>query len=164
VANAIRSQVIAVDRDQPITNMRTMEEIVSDSLAPRRFTTVLLNAFAAVAFFLSTVGLYGVMSYSVAQRIPEISIRMALGAQKRRILSTILGDGMRLALIGLGVGLAGSLALSRLLKGFLFVVSPTDAGVFAGVSIALTLVLLLASYFPARRAAKVNPMMALRIE
>jgi putative ABC transport system permease protein len=133
VANAIRSQVIAVDHDQPITNMRTMEEIVSDSLAPRRFTTVLLNAFAAVAFFLSTVGLYGVMSYSVAQRIPEISIRMALGAQKRRILSAILGDGMRLALIGLAFGLAGSLALSRLLKGLLFAVSPTDANVFAGV-------------------------------
>jgi putative ABC transport system permease protein len=160
VRNAINSADAAL---QPV-GFRTMEELVSESVAQPRFYTVLLGAFALLALLLSAVGIYGVIAYSVAQRTHEIGVRMALGAKGFDVLRLILRQGMTLALTGAGIGLLGAWAVTRLMAGLLFEISATDPMTFAGVASLLIAVALLACYIPARRAMKVDPMVALRYE
>ncbi len=164
LAGPVRGQVLSLDKDQPIGNVMSLEQLLAESVAPRRFSMLLLGLFAAVAMILAAVGIYGVMSYSVAQRTREIGIRMALGAQAADVLRMVVGQGMVLAVIGLGVGLATALAVTRVMSSLLFEVSATDPLTFAGVSILLAVAALLACYIPARRATKVEPVVALRYE
>lgn len=162
--SAVRTAVAAVDPGQPIHNVMTMEQRLANTTTSRRLNTVLLGGFAAVALLLAVVGIYGVMSYAVTQRRREIGVRMALGAQKRDVLGLILHGGLRLTLLGVVIGLAGALALTRYLSSQLYSVKATDPFTFAGVSLILLLVALLACWLPARRAARVDPMVALRSE
>jgi putative ABC transport system permease protein len=164
LAGLVRQAVREVNREAPVSKVRTMMEVLADSTAQRRFDTILMTLFAAVALIMAAVGIYGVMSYAVTQRTQEVGIRMALGAQPRDVLKLILKNGMVLALIGVGIGLPGAFALTRLLTGLLFGVSPTDAKTFLAVSSGLILITLLACYIPARRATKVDPLVALRYE
>jgi putative ABC transport system permease protein len=163
LAGSIREQVVAVDKDEPVA-LTTMDQIFSDSVGGQRFNMMLLNIFAAVALVLSVLGVFGVINYSVAQRTKEIGIRIALGASRRDIFRLVVGEGMAVALVGVGAGLAGAYALTRLIAGLLFGVSPTDPITFLAVSVLQAGVALLASYIPARRAMKVDPMIALRYE
>jgi putative ABC transport system permease protein len=164
LAQPVTGSIHTVDRNLPVYLVRPMEQILSESLGARRFSTLLLGILAAMALILSTVGIYGVISYTVSQRTREIGIRVALGAQRRDILQVTLGQGLRLILIGVAVGLAAACALTRLLAGLLFSTSATDPFTFVGVTLLLTGVALLACYIPARRAMKVDPMEALRYE
>ena len=159
-----RAKVREIDRDVPISNVNTMEQLVSQSVAQRRFGMFLVGIFAALALVLAVVGIYGVVSYSVTQRTNEIGVRMALGASASDVLKMVLKHGMTLALIGVGIGLAGAFAMTRLMAAMLFDVRPTDIATFAIVSVGLILVALLACYVPARRAMKVDPLVALRYE
>jgi len=159
-----RAKVRELDRDVPISNVNTMEELVAQSVAQRRFGMFLLGAFAVLALLLAAIGIYGVVSYSVTQRTQEIGVRMALGASAADVLKLVLRNGMSLALIGVGLGLAGAFALTRLMSRLLFEVTPTDVTTFALVSVGLIAVALLACYLPARRAMKVDPLEALRYE
>jgi putative ABC transport system permease protein len=161
---AIRSQILSVDRDQPVSDIMTMEQRVAKSVESRRFVMVLLGAFSALALGLAAVGIYGVMSYLVTQRTQEIGVRMALGAQTRDVLKLVVGKGMALAVIGTAIGLVASLALTRLIRSLLFEVTPTDWLTFVIGSGVLLVVALLACYIPARRATKVDPLIALRYE
>ncbi len=161
---AIRRALDALNGQIVMYGVDTMDAIISRSLAARRFSMMLLGVFAALALVLASIGLYGVISYLVGQRTHEIGIRLALGAQKRDILQLILGQGTRMALIGVGVGLAGSLALMRLMSTFLYGVSASDPLTFAAVAGLLILVALAACYLPARRAMRVDQMEALRYE
>ncbi|HEV2835018.1 MAG TPA: ABC transporter permease [Pyrinomonadaceae bacterium] len=161
---AVRAEVKAFDPKQIIWRTQTLEDLLGTSVAPRRFNMLLLGIFAAVALVLAAVGLYGVMSYSVSWRTHEIGIRMALGAKRADVLRLVVRQGMTLTLIGLGLGLIGALALSRVLIGLLYGVSPTDPLTFAGVSIVLLAVALFACLIPARRATHVDPIVALRTE
>jgi putative ABC transport system permease protein len=161
---AIRDQVWSVDKDIPIPNIRTMNQLLSTSVAKPRFNMLLLGIFAAIALVLSAVGVYGVMSYSVVQRTHEIGIRMALGAAKPDVLKLVVGQGLKLLLIGIGLGLLAALALTRVLTTMLFGVEPTDPTTFALISVLLTIVALTACIIPARRATKVDPIVALRYE
>jgi len=164
VASAARNVVQTLDPQQPLSDVRTLDDLVGDSIARQRFNTLLLAVFAIVALLLSSMGIYGVMSYSVVQRTNEIGIRMALGAQVSDVLKLIFKAGMLNALIGVGIGLAASFALSRVMTKLLFGVTPTDALTFATVPVALIIAALLACYIPARRATKVDPVVALRYE
>jgi putative ABC transport system permease protein len=164
MVNAIRREVLAVDKDQAVFNVTTLEQLRGNSIVIRKFFMVLLLVFAALALVLAAVGIYGVMSYVASQRTYEIGIRMALGAQTRDVLKLIIGNGMALAVIGVGAGLAGAFVLTRLLSGLLFGISATDAMTFVSVSAGLILVALLACYIPARRATKIDPLVALRYE
>jgi putative ABC transport system permease protein len=161
---ALRSTVLSIDPNQPIANISTMEKIVSDNIAQPRLNMILMGLFGALALILAAVGIYGLLSYSVTQRRQEIGIRMALGAQISDVLKLVLSSGMALVLIGELIGLVGALALTRLMKGMLFGVTPTDTLTFVTVFVVLTAVGLVACYLPARRAAKVDPLEALRYE
>jgi putative ABC transport system permease protein len=160
----VRGVIRSVDRDQPIGNVRTMDNIVSESVAPRRLTMLIAGLLAALALLLAMVGLYGVISYSVAQRSHEFGIRMALGAERADILKLVVGQGSKLVLAGVGMGILGALALTRFVSSLLYGVRPTDTPTFLAVTLVLIGVALLASYIPARRATKVDPLVALRYE
>jgi putative ABC transport system permease protein len=164
LVGAIRREILAVDKDQAVFNVTTLEELIGDSILIRKFFMLLLLVFAALALTLAAVGIYGVMSYVASQRTYEIGIRMALGAQTRDVLKLIIGNGMALTFIGVAAGLAGAFALTRLMAGLLFGVSATDTITFLIVSVGLTLVALLACYIPARRATRIDPLVALRYE
>jgi putative ABC transport system permease protein len=164
VSNDAQRAIWAVDRDQASTNIHTAEEALSNSLAEPRLYTVLLGVFAALALSLAAVGIYGVMSYTVTERTREIGVRMALGAQAGSVLKLVIGEGMTLALIGVAIGSGAAVALTRLVSGLLFGVSATDPMTFVVIASLLSVVALLACCIPARRAAKVDPMVALRRE
>ncbi|HEY7182294.1 MAG TPA: FtsX-like permease family protein, partial [Blastocatellia bacterium] len=164
LAGPARQVIHALDPDVPVHNVATMRQLVSTSTAQRRFTLLLIAAFAAVALLMAAIGLYGVMAYSVTQRRQEIGIRVALGAQRADVLRLVVGQGLRLVALGLALGLMTALALTRLMKKLLFEISATDPATFAGVALLLALAALLACYIPARRATKVDPMIALRCE
>ncbi|HKG58790.1 MAG TPA: ABC transporter permease [Pyrinomonadaceae bacterium] len=164
MAATVRKTVWEIDKDQPVSNIQTMEEILADSIARQRFSMLLLAIFAAVALVLAGVGIYGVMSYSVAQRTHEIGIRMALGAQTGAVLKLAVGYGMKLVLAGLVIGLIAAFALTRVMSTLLFGVTATDPATFTLISLLLIAVAALASYVPARRATRVNPIIALRYE
>jgi predicted permease len=160
----VRREIAAVDKGTPVYDVRTMDDIVSGSMSRSRFDTALFGIFGLLALLMVVAGIYAVISYSVAQRTHEIGIRMALGARKGDVLRMVVGQGIRLALIGVAIGLAGAVALTRFLSSLVYGVKPTDPLTFIAVPLVLVAVALLACYFPARRAAKVDPMVALRHE
>ena len=162
--SALRSAVAEIDKNQPLVNVRTMEDSMATSVAQPRFRTWLLALFALLALLLSTIGIYGVMSYSVTQRLYEIGIRIALGAQPIQVFRLVTGEGLRLALLGVAIGFAASLALTRVLRSFLYDVSALDPITYLSVAGILIAVGILASYLPARRATKVDPLTALHYE
>jgi len=164
LTSAVTGAVHNVDPDEPLVGVVTMESIVDQSLGQQRLNVVLLATFAGLALLLSAIGIYGVQSYAVRQRVREIGIRIALGAQRSDIFRLVLGHGMKLALIGICIGLAASLGLTHLMASQLYGLSATDPLTFAGVALALALVALLACYVPARRGSRMDPMVALRHE
>jgi len=163
-AAAARAAVAAVDRDQPVTAMNTMEEVLATSTAQRRFSVFLLGVFSTIAMALAAVGLYGAIAYSVAERTAEMGIRLALGATAGDILRMIVGHGLTLALAGLATGAVAALALTRLMSGLLFQVSAADPASFGASALLFAAIAALASYLPARRATRVDPTEALRCE
>jgi putative ABC transport system permease protein len=164
LVGALRGAVRSIDADQPVSGVLTMQQIVDNNLGNRRFTMSLLVIFAATALLLASLGIYGVMAWTVRQRTQEIGIRLALGASLTNVFQTVFSQGLRLVVAGLVLGIAGALALTRVLASFLYEVSSTDILTFASVSVVLTAVAFLAIYVPARRATKVDPMVALRYE
>ena len=164
VTTAVREAVHAIDPDQPISNVMTMDENLSGVLVTERFSAILMSILAAAGLLLAALGLYGVMAYSVSQRTAEIGLRVALGAQRADVLQLILGQGVRLTLLGVAIGLIFAWALTRLLVNLLFGVSATDPATFVSISLLLLSIALLACLLPARRALAVDPMVALRYE
>jgi len=164
VAAGIRQTVRSVDKDLPVTDVESFPEAVGASVAQERFRTLLMSSFSGIALILAAVGIFGVISYSASQRTHEIGIRIALGAQQRNVLRLILGQGTKLALLGLGAGAAAALPLTHLMAGLLYGVSATDPLTFGAVGIVLLGVAVTACYIPARRAMRVDPMVALRHE
>jgi putative ABC transport system permease protein len=164
LAPAVREAIAEIDKTQPIYDMQPLDQLVAKSLGQRRFTLTLMLLFGVIALVLSAIGIYGVMAFAVTQRTQEIGIRMALGARAIDVLKMVVGSGMFLALIGVAVGLIGAFALTRLMASLLFGVSPTDLVTFGLVTTGLLIVALLACYIPARRATKVDPLVALRYE
>jgi putative ABC transport system permease protein len=164
LVEAVRGEVRALDKDLPLADAQTLETIAATAVAGRRFTLWLVGLFALAAMALAAIGIYSVLSYLVAQRTHEIGLRMALGAQLGDVLKLVVRQGMTLVLTGLAVGITAAIALTRLIKGLLFEVKATDPLAFAMAAALLALVALLACYIPARRATKVDPMVALRYE
>jgi putative ABC transport system permease protein len=164
LANAVRSEVRSIDPMIPVTNVQTVQEVVASAQSRPRFLTLLLVLFSTVALVIATVGIYGVISFSVARRSKEFALRMALGAQQRDVLGLVMKQGALLTLLGIAVGVLGAFALTRLMASLLFGVRPTDALTFISVSALLATVALCASFIPAQRATKVDPMQALRHE
>jgi predicted permease len=164
LAPAVRSIVSAVDPSQPVSNVRTVDDILQDELVQQRLGMVLLGVFAGLALLLAAIGIYGVISYGVSQRTQEIGVRMALGATRPKVVLMVIGDAMALSCIGIGLGIGGSFGLTRLMAGLLFGVSATDPVTFASVPAIVAIVTLLASYLPGRRATQVEPIAALRYE
>jgi ABC-type antimicrobial peptide transport system permease subunit len=164
LASAGKQQIRELDPDLPLYNVRTMSQRVDESLARRRFSMLLLAVFACLAFVLAIIGVYGVMAYLVSQGTREIGIRIALGATPGGILGLVLRKGMILALSGVAIGLAGAFAFTRLMRSLLFGVDATDPFTFVAISLSLTLVALLASYIPAQRASRIDPVVSLRYE
>jgi putative ABC transport system permease protein len=156
--------LLKVDPSLPLTNVRSLEQIVERSLAQQRFNSTLLSLFAVIGALLAGVGVYGVMSYVVTQRTHEIGVRVALGARAGDVLKLIVGKGLALALAGVAIGLGASFALTRLMKDFLFGVEPADPLTFGVIALLLIVVALVACHLPARRATKVDPMIALKYE
>jgi len=164
IAAAVRQEIKALDPDLALADVKSLEQLVYESVAEPRYRTTLLGLFAAVALLLATIGLFGVLAYAVTQRTREIGIRMALGAQAKDVLRLVIGHGIKLALIGVLIGLGAALGLARLMKTLLFEVSPADPLTFCAIPLLLTLVALAACWIPARRATKVDPMTALRCD
>jgi putative ABC transport system permease protein len=164
LAPAIRRLVAELEKDQVIRTIEPMEATLSEMLAPRRFVMILLGIFAGLALALATVGVYGLLQYSTARQTRDIGIRMALGARRTDVLRAVLRQGFKLILIGVLAGIAGAVALTRVLSSLLYDVTPTDPVTLALVSCVLMVVAVLASYLPARRAARIDPMAALRYE
>jgi len=164
LASAVRAQVAALNKDQPVFNVRSMEQILGQSLAPRRFSMLLLAVFAVAALALASLGIYGLVSYAVAQRTREIGVRMALGARSGDVLRLVMGQGMKLALAGVALGLVASVALTRTIKSLLFGVSTIDPVTFAALPLLVMLIGMLACWIPARRATRVDPLIALKYE
>jgi len=164
LAGSVREVIKQMDKEQYVGAVQPMTKLVAESVARRRFNALLTGLFAVVALLLASVGIFGVLNYTVAQRTQEIGLRVALGAQTRDVLRLVLGQGVRLILFGLALGLAASFALTRVLAGMLYGVTPTDPLTFVAVSFLLASVALLACYIPARRATKVDPLVALRYE
>jgi len=160
---AVREQVRALDKDQAVSAVRSMGDLVEEQVGQRHLPVILLGSFAGVALLLALIGIYGVIAYSVAQRTREMGIRRALGAQHGDILRLVVVQGFRLAVAGVAVGLAGAYGLTRLMESVLFHVSATDPATFVAVALVFLLVALAASYIPARRATHIDPMAALRI-
>jgi putative ABC transport system permease protein len=163
LTSAVRAQITAVDRDEPVTNIRTVDELMDGSRAQPRFTMQLLGIFSATAFLLAAIGIYGVLAYSVAQRRRELGIRVALGAGRGDILGLVVRKGLTLAIAGIAIGLAAALFLSKLISSMLFEVGERDPATFVIAPLVFLAVALLASYVPARRATKVDPMAVLRV-
>jgi putative ABC transport system permease protein len=164
LTNAIREVIHAVDSDQSISNVMTMNENLARVLVTERFSAILMGVLAGSGLLLAALGLYGVMAYSVSRRTTEIGVRVALGAQRGHVLQLILGQGAKLTLVGIAIGLAAAWALTRLLVSLLFEVNATDPATFVSISLLLISIALLACLFPAHRALKVDPMIALRAE
>jgi putative ABC transport system permease protein len=164
LAAALHAQVGAVDKDVTLSAVTSMDDVLGASVSQPRFSSQLLGVFAALALLLAAIGLYGLMAYSVTQRRNEIGIRMALGATREDILKLVFRHGSALALAGMGIGLGASMIATRVLSSMLFAVSPTDPQTFVAVALLLAAVALGACYVPARRATKVDPMVALRYE
>jgi putative ABC transport system permease protein len=164
LANTVQREVLALDADQPVYLIRTMEEFLGNSIARRKFSMFLLAVFAGIALLLAAVGIYGVISYAVTQRSHEMGIRIALGASRGSVLKLVLGQSLVLTVAGVVLGIAGSLALTRLISALLFDVKPNDLATYALVPAFLLAVALLASFIPARRATKVDPIVVLRYE
>ncbi|HEU4391488.1 MAG TPA: FtsX-like permease family protein, partial [Blastocatellia bacterium] len=160
----IRDAIASIGGNASLSAAKTMEQLRGDAIADRRFTLILVGVFAALALMLASIGIYGVISYSVQQRTREIGIRTALGASPRRVLGMVVGDGAKLAIIGIAIGTVGALVLTQFIRAFLFAVSPSDPPTFTGIALILAAVAILASYVPARRAMKVDPNTALRCE
>jgi putative ABC transport system permease protein len=161
---AVRGEVQKLDADLPVFNVKTMQDLVGGSLAQPRFRTLLLGIFAGVALLLAAIGLYGVIAYAVTQRTNELGVRMALGAQKSDVLKLVVGHGAQLATIGIGIGLLVALPLMRIISQLLFGVNAADPVTFAGTALVILLVTVAASYLPALKAIKVDPVIALRSE
>jgi putative ABC transport system permease protein len=164
LARAVVQEVHRVDKDQPAADIATLEQVAQEPMTQQRMVMALLVSFAALALFLSALGIYSVLSYSIAQRTREIGVRVALGAEPGAVLRLVVGGGARLALLGISVGMAAAFALTRLMTDLLFGVRPTDPVTFCVVAIVLAITSLLACYIPARRAVRVDPLVALRYE
>jgi putative ABC transport system permease protein len=164
LSSVIRNVVAGIDRNQPVASSKTMNDVVANTVAPRKFNMWVLGLFAGMALMLAIFGIYGVMAYSVAQRTHEVGIRMALGAQKSNVLGMVIRNGMTLTLLGVAIGLAIAFCLTRLMRALLFEVAPTDGATFAVVPILFVVIALIACYIPALRATKVDPLVALRYE
>jgi ABC-type antimicrobial peptide transport system permease subunit len=164
LSTAVRKQVLVADGQLAIAHERSLDQVVSEATARQNFSMTLLSVFAGIALLLAAIGIYGMLSYAVQQRCQEIGIRMALGAQAKDVLGMVVKQGMTLAGLGIVIGLAGALALSRLLTALLFGVKPNDPLTFAVIGGLLALIALLACWFPARRATRVDPLVALRYE
>ena len=163
LAAAARQEISQIDKELPVT-ITTMDQIFSNSVSGQRFNALLLGIFASLALILASIGVFGVINYSVAQRTHEIGIRLALGAQRGDVFKLIVGHGLILALTGVTIGAIGAIALTRLMAGLLFGVSPTDVTTFVSVSLLVVVVATFACYLPARRATRVDPLVALRYE